>query len=145
MSARRPDPSETEVPWHNEVVLCGRLTSGPLAVALPSGDPLWRFRISVERLPVRGPGSRSTATRAAGSAATGARRTVDAVDCSTSRPQIASRLGALPESSVVEAKGTLTRRFWRAAGGAPASRYEVVVHTVRVVRRGPARPVTAAG
>lgn len=124
-AAASPSPSAApEVPWQNRVVLCGRLT-GPVApVDLPSGDPLWRFRVTVER-----PADPS-ATRADGTP----RRIVDAVDCATAAAKLAGRLERLGVGSVLEVEGVLTRRFWRSAGG-PASRYEVVVDRVKVVRR----------
>ncbi|MHA3702483.1 single-stranded DNA-binding protein [Jatrophihabitans sp. YIM 134969] len=120
----RPDAA---VPWQNTVVLCGRLTAGPEPVELPSGDPLWRFRVTVERPTGR--------TARAGEAS---RRVVDAVDCSTGLPKVAQRLERLAVGSPIEVSGMLTRRFWRSAGG-PASRYEVVVDRVTAVRRSTTR------
>lgn len=127
-----PDPADVEVPWQNSVTLCGRLTAGPEPVELPSGDPLWRFRVTVER-----PGPR----RKAGGDPP--RRVVDAVDCATSQARLALRLERLAVGAVVEVGGVLTRRFWRSAAG-PASRYEVVVDRVTAVRRSPVRAVDAA-
>ena len=129
MSASRRPVGDSEIPWRNEVALCGRLSAVPEPVALPSGDPLWRFRVCVERPMVTG--RRGTSVRSP-------RGLVDAVDCSTSVARIAARLGSAGVDSLVEIDGVLTRRFWRAAG-APASRYEVVARTARVVRRGAAR------
>ena len=122
---------EADVPWQNVVTLCGRLTAGPEQVDLPSGDVLWRFRVTVERPSPRRPKSDEPA-----------RRVVDAVDCSTPSAKLAQRLERLAVGAVVEVGGTLTRRFWRSAAG-PASRYEVVVDRVAAVRRPVARAAAA--
>ena len=127
-----PEPVDLEVPWQNSVTLCGRLTAGPEPVELPSGDPLWRFRVTVER-----PAPRRKARDDP------PRRVVDAVDCSTSLARLATRLERLDVGAVVEVSGMLTRRFWRSAAG-PASRYEVVVDRVAAVRRSGVRAVDAA-
>lgn len=133
-SSADTESAEVEVPWQNSVTLCGRLTAGPEPVELPSGDALWRFRVTVERPPLRRPKGSTEPVR----------RTVDAVDCSTGVAKLASRLERLPVGSIVEVGGMLTRRFWRSAGG-PASRYEVVVDRVAVVRKSPVvRPATAS-
>lgn len=117
MSPRRTtdDPA-----WHNSVELRGRLSAAPEPVELPSGDPLWRFRVSVPRPEALRPAS--------------GRVVVDAVDCSTTAEKLVARLERAQVGAVVEVSGVLTRRFWRAAG-VPTSRYEVVVDRVRVAAR----------
>lgn len=119
MTPRAADTAPAaDIPWANTVALCGRLTGLPEPVALTSGDPLWRFRVTVARPPTRD----------------AARTAVDAVDCATTDRRVADRLGRLAVGSVVDVSGRLQRRFWR-AGGAVASRYEVVVDRAKVVRR----------
>lgn len=119
----------SEVPWRNEVVLCGRLTSGPLPVELPSGDPWWRFRVSVRR------DRRAVRAR---SADPSPRQVVDAVDCATGLTRVVTKLEKLPLGATVQVEGVLTRRFWRGPAG-PASRYEVVVTRVQLIASAPAR------
>ena len=99
----------------NEVRLCGTVTSAPEKRALPSGDQIVTFRISVRREP-------TVMTR-------GSRQKVDVVDCcawSAAARRSAERVAV---GDGVEVSGALRRRFYRSATGA-ASRVEVEVSRV---------------
>jgi len=99
----------------NHVFLRGVLASVPIVRELPSGDELCSFRVTVARPP-------------------GGRVRVDSIDCSTTR--VAARKAALrcAVGEAIEITGSLHRRFWRSAAGAPASRYEVDVIKARSSR-----------
>jgi single-strand DNA-binding protein len=100
----------------NEVRLVGRLSQPPEERSLPSGDPLWTFRVVVPR-----------------PAGTG-RATVDAVECSAWTARVRRSVGTWEAGDLVEVEGALRRRFYRTQTGA-ASRVEVEVSRVRRVRR----------
>lgn len=102
----------------NEVRLVGRVTGVPLARELPSGDQVVTLRVTVDR-PARGKDKKAPSTR----------RQVDAIDlaCWTARTRGAAL--RLAEHDVIEVRGALRRRFYR-AGAAPVSRYEVEVEQV---------------
>jgi len=115
----RPDAGVAETDeWVNQVRLVGRLSQEPALRTLPSGDPLWTFRVVVPRV----------------DPPTQSRATVDALDCAVwsgrSRRTVASwRVG-----DVVEVSGVVRRRFFRSGAGA-VSRVEIEVATARLIRR----------
>ena len=111
----------------NEVVLVGRVPAAPEERELPSGDRLVTWRLVVGRGPVRRPpeGVRPT--------------TVDTLDCVAWTAATRRAAAALRADDVVEVRGALRRRFWR-AGAAAASRCEVEASSVRRVSRRPPRP-----
>lgn len=103
----------------NQVELQGHLSRAPEEKVLPSGDTVWSFRVVVPREPGSRPG-------------------VDWVDCSAWTARLRRSVATWAEGDVVEVKGALRRRFFR-AGGSPVSRVEVEASSARVIRRaGPA-------
>jgi single-strand DNA-binding protein len=112
-TAPTAQPTEAPIPV-NDVHLVGRLAAEPVRRALPSGDVLVSFRLVVTRTP---------APRRRGGART---PTVDTLDCAAWRADVQRALARLSAGDVVEAHGSLRRRFWR-AGAAAVSRSEVEV------------------
>jgi len=100
----------------NEVRLVGRVSRPPEEKVLPSGDAVWTFRVVVPR------GDRP------------GRQQVDALECAAWSPRARRSVAAWSADDVVEVRGALRRRFFR-AGGAPASRFEVEMTSGRVIRR----------
>jgi single-strand DNA-binding protein len=98
----------------NHVFLRGVLADTPRVRTLPSGDELCSFRLTVRR-----------------AKGTFGRTRVDSIDCATTRA--APRRTALrcTPGDLLEVTGSLHRRFWRSAAGAPTSRYEVDVASAR--------------
>jgi single-strand DNA-binding protein len=127
-AARTADGAADPTAPRNEVLLVGRVPAAPEERELPSGDVLVTWRIVVGR-PVgrRVPeGVRAT--------------TVDTLDCVAWAAPARRAASALVPDDVVEVRGALRRRFWRAGAGA-VSRCEVEVTAVRrVSRRTRARP-----
>jgi single-strand DNA-binding protein len=101
----------------NSVELVGRLAAPAEERTLPSGD-----RVSVFRLVV----ARPDGARGSG---------VDTVDCAAWTARLRRQVAPWGAGDRVALSGTLRRRFWRSATGAPASRYEVEVVAVRRLRR----------
>jgi single-strand DNA-binding protein len=99
----------------NTVFLRGVLAAPPTVRVLPSGDELCSFRITVARPP-------------------GARGRVDSIDCSTTRATVRRTALRGEPGDHIEVHGCLRRRFWRSAGGALASRYEVDVAALKLSR-----------
>jgi single-strand DNA-binding protein len=112
MSTRSPAPYASA----NEVFLRGAVAAVPVVRTLPSGDELCAFRINVPR---------ASDTSASG------RTRVDSIDCASTRAVVRRAAQRWSPGDVVEITGALHRRFWRGAGGAAASRYEVDVVTAR--------------
>jgi len=111
-----------ESPSRNEVLLVGRLAAEPEERSLPSGDALVTFRVVVDRPPT----ARSTSSR--GSA-------VDTLDCVARAAAVRRAAQGWRPGDVLEVHGALHRRFFRTAGGATGSRYEVeVVRGKRLTR-----------
>lgn len=110
--------SVAELAAVNEVRLVGRVSQAPEERVLPSGDPLWTFRLVVPR-PAAGSGSRQS---------------VDALECAVWGGRVRRSVATWAEGDVVEVTGAVRRRFFRAAGGA-ASRVEIEVAAGRVIRR----------
>jgi single-strand DNA-binding protein len=107
----------------NDVLLVGRLAAPAEARTLPSGDTLLVFRLVVDRPP----GTPRTRN--------GRRlQTVDTLDCVVTTAVLRRKLSVWKAGDVVEASGSLRRRFWRGAHG-PASRCEVEVRAARRLSR----------
>lgn len=106
----------------NEVLLAGRITAEPSARELASGDHLVSWRLAIARPPGR---------RAGHTAGTG--HPVDAVTCTSFRPEVHEAVRGWRIGDVVRVSGALRRRFWRTRQGA-ASVFEVEVHEVGRVR-----------
>lgn len=105
----------------NEVRLVGRVAAAAQERAMPSGDVLCTFRVSVARS--EGEVARVTS-----------RQRVDSLECATWSGRVRrSALGWQPGDEV-EVKGALRRRFFRTAGGT-GSRVEVEVMSARRLRR----------
>lgn len=100
----------------NEVRLVGRVSQPPEEKELPSGDVVWTFRVVVPRGDHPG------------------RQQVDALECAAWSPRARRSAAAWSVDDVVEVRGALRRRFFR-AGGAPASRFEVEMTSGRLIRR----------
>jgi single-strand DNA-binding protein len=99
----------------NQVFLRGKLAGEPVLRALPSGDELCSFRLTVPRPP-------------------GGRVRVDSVDCSTTRLRVRRALERANPGDEFEVIGSLHRRFWRTPAGL-GSRYEVEVASARLSAR----------
>jgi len=109
----------TTDPQHDNVVfLRGRLAAAPVPRALPSGDEIISFRLTVDRPAEAGD------TRAR----------VDSIDCATLAARVRRCLERARPGDCLEVHGALHRRFWRSAGNL-GSRYEVVVASARLSRR----------
>ena len=105
----------------NEVRLVGRLSQAPEQRTLPSGDPLWTFRVVVPRAPAPGAPGRSS---------------VDALDCAVWSGRSRRTVAGWRSGDLVEVAGSVRRRFYR-AGGAAVSRVEIEVSRARLIRRRP--------
>lgn len=105
-----------EVAMCNEVRLVGRVSRVPEERVLPSGDAVWTFRVVVPRAPGR------------------SRQAVDAIECAAWSARARRSVSGWSAGDVVEVRGALQRRFFR-AGGAVASRVEVEMSAGRVIRR----------
>lgn len=105
----------------NEVVLRGRLSGDPEDRELPSGDRVVVVRLVVDRPP-------------------GARASHDTLDCAAYASGVRRSLLRWRHGDVVEVRGSLHRRFFRAGAG-PMSRYEVEVAAARRVATGTVRGV----
>jgi single-strand DNA-binding protein len=102
----------------NEVRLVGRLSQDPELRTLPSGDPLWTFRVVIHR-----PGGPQAS-----------RSSVDALDCTVWSGRSRRTVATWRAGDLVEVSGAVRRRFFRAGGGA-VSRVEIEVSSARVIRR----------
>ncbi|WP_323792200.1 single-stranded DNA-binding protein [Nocardioides sp.] len=105
----------------NEVRLVGRVAAPAQERAMPSGDVLCTFRVSVTR-------DDNEAGRAAG------RQRVDSLECATWSGRVRRSARAWQPGDEVEVRGALRRRFFRTAGGT-GSRVEVEVTSARRLRR----------
>lgn len=102
----------------NEVRLVGRLSQAPQERILPSGDVLWTFRVVVPRGDSSGTG----------------RQGVDALDCAVWTGRLRRSVAGWAEDDVVEVRGSMRRRFYR-AGASTTSRVEIEVSSGRIIRR----------
>ena len=124
----RAEPAEdgtAGLPARNEVLLVGRVSGAPQERELPSGDALVGWRVVV----ARPPGGRKPPP--------GVRPpTVDTLDCVAWAAGVRRTARGLADGDVVEVRGSLRRRFWRAGVGA-SSRTEVEVASVVRLHRAP--------
>jgi single-strand DNA-binding protein len=111
-TARAPD--------RNDVALRGRVAAAPVALELPSGDPLVTLRLVVRRPPPTSPRKGAPV--------------VDTFDCSAWRAGVRRTVRAWAEGDVVEVAGSLRRRFWRGPTG-PHSRWEIELTSARRISR----------
>lgn len=120
MDTRTTGPATGEDAGHalNEVRLIGRLSQPAEERELPSGDSVLVFRLVVPR--VADP--------------RGSRQRVDVLECAIWGGRVRRAARAWRADDVVEVRGALRRRFFRAGAG-PASRYEIEVVSGRMVRR----------
>ena len=107
----------------NDVTLAGRISRDPEVKTLPSGDTVVTFRVVVPR-----PEARAGSRRGGG---------VDTLDCAVWSGRAKRTATALQAGQQAVVTGALRRRFFR-AGAATASRVEVEVASVRVLRQQPA-------
>lgn len=103
----------------NTVALRGRVSSGPVERALPSGTVIVTFRVSVAR-------GRTPMTSGSGA-------TFDWVDCVAWSARSRRSVGGWRVGDQVEVSGALRRRFYRAGDGA-STRLEVEVLGARRAR-----------
>ncbi|MGI8626035.1 MAG: single-stranded DNA-binding protein [Geodermatophilaceae bacterium] len=104
----------------NDVHLIGRLAQAPVHKTMPSGDAAVDFRLVVRRPPA--------AVR---------RQSTDSIQCASFRPAAIKAAAGWVPGDVLEIRGALHRRFWRAESGTQ-NVYVVEVRTVRRVSRAPA-------
>jgi len=107
---------QVDVAGRNSVELQGRVSGVPQERVLPSGDSVWVFRVVVPREPARG------------------RASVDTIDCAVWVGRARRTVAALAGGEQVAVTGALRRHFFK-AGAATASRVEVEVTSVRVLRK----------
>jgi single-strand DNA-binding protein len=105
----------------NEVHVVGRVAAEPATRVLPSGDVVVSWRLVVDRPPADRMSSR---------------KSVDVLDCSAWKAGVRRSVTAWNPGDIVEIDGVLRRRFFRGAGGGPASRYDVEARSVRRLARG---------
>lgn len=110
----------------NEVHLVGRLSAPPVVKHLPSGAEVVQLRVVIDR----------PAAPRRPKVAGGENRspTVDTIDIACWTPESRRRALSCTGVEVVDVSGALRRRFWRGPAGV-ASRYEVEVGTLRVIKR----------
>lgn len=106
----------------NEVRLVGRVSRAGVERELPSGTFVVGVGLAVRRVPREG---QVEAVRVG----------VDAIDVAAWSEELRGIASALSVDDVVEVRGALRRRFYR-AGGAVASRYEVEAESLVVLRSG---------
>jgi single-strand DNA-binding protein len=111
MTSAAPSPARD-----NQVFLRGRLAAAAEFRALPSGDVLAVFRVTVAR-----PASD--------------RSRVDSIECASARIRVHRSLERAEPGDEIEVSGSLHRRFWRSPTGL-ASRYAVDAEKVRLTRPG---------
>jgi single-strand DNA-binding protein len=121
-AAARADATAAVGDGRNDVALRGRLAAAADERTLPSGDAMVSFRLVVPRgaQPARSDGVR--------------RPSVDTIDCVAWPARVRRAALAWQPGDTIEVEGALRRRFWRGAGGGPASRCEVEVAAARVIR-----------
>jgi single-strand DNA-binding protein len=105
---------------HNEVSLRGRVAAAPVERELPSGDSVITARIIVDR---------------EGAAAARSSQRVDTIDCVAWTVRVQRSVRLWEAGDEVEVRGSIRRRFYRAADG-PRSRFEVEIAQAKRLRRG---------
>lgn len=107
-----------QVDFGNEVLLRGRVRSDAEFRELPSGTGLVTLRVVVPRPQPD----------------TAGRKASDWVDCTVWSARLQGRLGGWRAGDLVEVRGALRRRFYR-AGGDTGTRLEVEVSGGKMLRR----------
>jgi len=107
---------QPEAAGHNRVELHGKVSGVPQERMLPSGDSVWVLRVVVPRVPAKG------------------RAPVDTIDCAVWTGRARRTVASLSGGEQVLVSGALRRHFFK-AGAATASRVEVEVSSLRVLRR----------
>ena len=120
-SDRTESPVGRGVEHANEVRLVGRVSQAPELRTMPSGDPLWTFRVVVPR--------KAAAARAPAGGAQ-----VDALECAVWSGRCRRTVASWRAGDVVEVTGAVRRRFYRGGSG-PVSRWEIEVSRARLIRR----------
>ena len=110
------------VPHHNEVAVTGRLSTAALSRELPSGDALMTWRLVVDRPP--------NARRRSD----GRGQDYDLIDCTTWSGRVRAAALRWEVGDLIEVRGALRRRFWR-AGGSLQSRCELEAASARRAAR----------
>jgi single-strand DNA-binding protein len=116
MSIEPDGPDGRDLSNPNQVFLRGAFAGQAVVRTLPSGDELCSFRVTVLRPP-------------------GGRARVDSIECVTTKATVRRAVLKRQPGDTVEVTGSLRRRFWRGASGAPSSKYEVEVSALRAQRR----------
>lgn len=109
----------------NQIRLVGRLSAPPAVKHLPSGAEVVQLRVVVDR---------PTAPRARSGGDTPRTPKVDTIDLACWSAQTRRRALSCTGTEIVDVSGALRRRFWRGGSGV-ASRYEVEVERLQVVKR----------
>jgi single-strand DNA-binding protein len=117
-STSAKDAGEEPDDFGNEVLLRGRLRSDAELRELPSGTALVTLRVLVPRSQPDPSG----------------RKCSDWVDCAVWSARLQARLGGWRAGDLVEVRGALRRRFYR-AGGDTGTRLEVEVSGGKMLRR----------
>lgn len=104
----------------NEVVLRGRVSGDPVERTLPTGSTLVSFRVVLPR-------QRTTMTA-------GSKAVSDWIECSAWGARVRQQAARWRAGDQVEVRGSLRRRFFRAAGQSRSS-VEVEVLAGRLLRR----------
>lgn len=91
----------------NEIVLIGRLSGEPEWRALPAGRRVAVWRLIVEHRNARSP-----------------QDSVDTIRCVAYEPAVQDAMRSCRHGDLIEVRGALRHRFWRAADG-PRGLYEV--------------------
>jgi single-strand DNA-binding protein len=112
--------SEATTEHRNEIFLVGRVTTPPAERALPSGDVVRTWRVTVDR--------------------DGEEPRFDVVDCTAWTARLQRSVTSWSKGDLVEIEGALRRRFWRTGAGTLASAYDVEVVRARRVSSGVKRP-----
>ncbi|MFT4263364.1 MAG: single-stranded DNA-binding protein [Nocardioides sp.] len=102
----------------NEVRLVGRVSARPERRELPGGDSVIALRVIVRRPEAARRGT----------------QTVDAIECTVWRAQLARTVARWEAGDLVEVSGAIRRRFYSAAGRTLSS-VQVEVATGRIIRR----------
>lgn len=131
MSTRSQARASVSGELTNQVRLVGHMSGDPELRTLPSGDPLWTFRVVIPRDQAETSGSRATAQ-----SGQRARTVVDALDCCVWGGRSRRAVMTWRAGDLVEIEGAMRRRFFR-AGPTAVSRVEVEVSRARMVRRRP--------
>jgi single-strand DNA-binding protein len=101
LSSAAGESCHTGPPHRNEVTVIGRLTTAALSRQLPSGDCLMTWRLTVDR---PAPAKRRE----------GRGQDYDVIDCTAWSARVRQAAARWEVGDVIEVRGALRRRFWRA-------------------------------